>query len=112
MKRIPIGIFLATLLAAPAAGAAPTGAELLQVCESALKSNFRGMRGKMCTWYVTPCDCDTAPGLPRVCLTDPIEPPKLAITVTEVLKAVPEFQLKSSEEAVALILSEVYPCER
>jgi len=112
LKRISIGIVLATLLAAPAAGAAPTGAELLEVCESALKSNFRGMRGKMCTWYVTPCDCDTAPGLPRVCLTEPIEPPKLAITVTEVLKAVPEFQLKSAEEAVALILSEVYPCER
>lgn len=112
MNRILIGCFLASLLAQAPAHAAPTGAELLEVCESALRSNFRGLRGKMCTWYVTPCDCDTAPGLPRVCLSDPIEPPKLAITVTEVLKALPELQLKSAEEAVAVILSEVYPCER
>ncbi len=111
MSRVLVGSFLVALLAAPSAGAAPTGAELLDVCETALKSNFRGLRGKMCTWYVTPCDCDTAPGLPRVCLTEPILPPKLAFTVTQVLRAVPEFQLKSAEEAVALILSEVYPCE-
>lgn len=99
------------MLAAPAAYAAPTGAELLAACESALNSNFRGLRGKMCTWYVTPCDCDTTPGLPRVCLTEPIEPQKLARTVTEVLKAIPEFQTRGAEEAVALILSEVYPCK-
>lgn len=111
MSRVLLSIFLIALLAAPSAGAAPTGAELLAVCETALKSNFRGLRGKMCTWYVTPCDCDTAPGLPRVCLTEPIHPPKLAFTVTQVLRAIPEFQLKSAEEAVALILSEVYPCE-
>ena len=112
MNRALISIFLVALFSAPVANAAPTGAELLKVCESALKSNFRGLRGKMCTWYVTPCDCDSTPGLPRVCLTEPIEPPKLAATVTEVLKAIPEFQLKGAEEAVALILSEVYPCER
>jgi len=111
LNRTLASFFLAASLAAPAANAAPTGAELLTVCDSALRSNFRGLRGKMCTWYVTPCDCDTAPGLPRVCLTDPIEAPKLAVTVTEVLKAIPELQLKSAEEAVALILSEVYPCE-
>ncbi len=112
MNRISIGFLLTALLAAPAVHATPTGAELLTVCESALQSSFRGLRGKMCTWYVTPCDCDTAPGLPRVCLTEPIEPPKLAVTVTEVLKALPELQLKTAEEAVAEILSEVYPCER
>lgn len=111
MSRAFSSIFLVALLTAQNADATPTGAELLEVCESALKSNFRGVRGKMCTWYVTPCNCDAAPGLPRVCLTAPIEPPELAFTVTQVLKAIPEFQLKDAEEAVALILSEVYPCK-
>lgn len=98
-------------LAVSVAIAAPTGAELLDVCASALNSNFRGLRGQMCTWYVTPCDCDGTPGLPRVCLTEPVEPAKLAFTVTEMMKAEPALQDKSAEEAVALILSELYPCE-
>lgn len=111
IQTLASAFLVVALLAAPVANAAPTGGELLEVCEAALKSNFRGVRGKMCTWYVTPCDCDTTPGLPRVCLTEPIDPPKLAVTVTQVLQAIPEFQLKSAEEAVALILSEVYPCK-
>jgi hypothetical protein len=85
---------------------------LLTACEIALNTNFRGAKGKMCTWYVTPCDCNTpADGdLPRVCLTEPIVVRRLATQVTEVLKAIPEFRTQNAESAVAHILSAVYPC--
>jgi len=98
---------------APGAFAAPTGGDLLAVCETALKTNFRGMKGKMCTWYVTPCDCDATKdeNLPRVCLTKPIVVRKLATEVTEVMKAIPEFQKQPAEAAVAQILSAIYPCK-
>jgi len=101
------------LLGATSVQAATSGAELLAACETALKSDFRGIKGKMCIWYVTPCDCITVPAstLPRVCLTQPIDHKRLAVEVTEVLKAIPEFQEKDADEATALILSEIYPCE-
>jgi hypothetical protein len=101
------------LLGTPSVQAAPSGTDLLAVCETALRSGFRGVKGSMCIWYVTPCDCTTVPAstLPRVCLTQPINHKRLAMEVTEVLKAIPEFQEKDAEEAAALILSEIYPCE-
>ncbi len=94
------------------AQAATTGADLLTVCDTALKTNFRGMNGKMCIWYVTPCDCDFGgdTALPPVCLPDSVSNLTLAFMVTEMLKATPEFQKKDAGEAAALILSEVYPC--
>ena len=92
--------------------AKPSGAELLAACEGALAMNFRGLHGKMCTWYVTPCDCDTrtATDLPRVCLPEPIVVRRLAVEVTEVLKAIPKFQEIDAERAATLILSSIYPC--
>lgn len=102
---------LGVLTAVSPANAAPTATELVEVCQSAIDSNFSGVPGKMCTWYVTPCDCDTAPGVPRVCLTDPVEPDKLAFTFIEMMKVMPELTDKGAEEAVGIILSEIYPCD-
>lgn len=91
---------------------AASGADLLAACQTALETNFRGMKSKMCIWYVTPCDCDFGDPktLPRTCVPESTSSHKLAFEVSEILKAIPEYQAKDAEEAATLILSEIYPC--
>ncbi len=104
---------LAILLITPGlAHAAPTCKELIRACEIGLSNGFRGLRGKMCVWYVTPCDCDASdPALPRVCLPDAVDVERIAVEVTEILKVSPEVQDLEADAAVANILSVIYPCK-
>ena len=93
--------------------ASPVGADVVLACEESLANDFEGMKGMMCTWYVTPCDCTTGkdPEIQRVCLPDDLEVEELARQVIEGLKLEPELQSKSAEVASSIILSKKYPCD-
>jgi hypothetical protein len=92
--------------------AAPAAGDLLKACEHSLKNGFAGIEGDMCTWYVTPCDCDYGKGndMPRVCLPDRIAVETLARIVVAGLKDQPGFHAEDADFAAARILSRVYPC--
>jgi len=103
---------LCLYLLSRAVSAAPGGAALLRACDNALAGGFNGIQGHMCTWYVTPCDCETArkPEAPRVCLPDKVATEALARMVVDGLRARPELQLLDADVAAAKILSGNYPC--
>ena len=91
--------------------AAPDGADLLAACEHALQHDFQGVKGKMCQWYVTPCDCDHGQQpRPRVCLPQDIPVDTLAREVIMGIREKHELQSESAGMAAAIILSEHYPC--
>jgi hypothetical protein len=92
--------------------AAPSGKELLAACEQSLEDGFDGIAGQMCTWYVTPCDCDygNKPDMPRVCLPASVPVEMLARDVVDGLSDQPGLQQKDADIATALILSRTYPC--
>ena len=93
--------------------ASPTGKDIITACEESLASDFQGVMGMMCTWYVTPCDCTTGknPEIKRVCLPDDRKVEDLAEEVIDGLKLKPELQSRSAEVASSIILSEKYPCD-
>ena len=93
--------------------ASPTGKDIITACEESLGSDFQGVMGMMCTWYVTPCDCTTGKDseIQRVCLPDDREVEGLAEEVIDGLKSKPELQSKTAEVASSIILSEKYPCD-
>ena len=99
-------------MASAGALAAPSGADLAQACENALVGGFNGIQGRMCAWYVTPCDCAAGrkPEAPRVCLPGTIATEALAREVVTGLAAQPELQLRDADVAAAMILSGTYPC--
>ncbi len=103
---------LILLTASPAAvvQAAPSGSDLLQACTQSMKHGFDDMVGKMCTWYVTPCDCKIDKGIPLVCLPAEIPTETLAGIVIDGLKAQPELQQLDATRAAATILSAKYSC--
>lgn len=90
--------------------AAPTGGDLLQVCTESVRDGFDTMKGKMCTWYVTPCDCNIDKTLPMVCLPESVPTETLANVVISGLAEQPDLQQQSATRAAALILSVKYPC--
>jgi hypothetical protein len=92
--------------------AAPSGADLETACQQSLDAGFHGNEGMLCTWYVTPCDCDYGKEqkIPRVCLPETVTVETLAYEVIAGLQEQPELKTKDAELAVALILSRIYPC--
>ena len=104
--------FTILLICHEQANAAPAAADLLQACEQSLHDGFQGMEGDLCTWYVTPCDCNygTASDLPRVCLPDSVPVETLARKVIAGLREDPELQYQPADYAAAIILSRDYPC--
>jgi len=94
------------------AHATPSGAEFLRACRHALSNEFAGIEGQMCTWYVTPCDCEAVrkPGAPRVCLPESVATEPLARAVVSGLETQPDLQLQDADVAAAKILSRIYPC--
>lgn len=90
--------------------AAPNGNDLLQACEQSLRDGFESMIGKMCTWYVTPCDCNIDKSIPRVCLPESIPTETLAGIIISGLTEQPELQQLDATRAAAEILSAKYPC--
>ena len=93
--------------------ASPSGADVIAACEESLASGFQGIKGMMCTWYVTPCDCTYAkdPATPRVCLPEGKETEELAREVIQGLKSRPELQTLSAELSANTILAKKYPCD-
>ena len=94
--------------------ASPTGADVVAACEESLEKGFEGIKGMMCVWYVTPCDCTYGkdPAIPRVCLPDDKETEELAMEVIEGLKLRTELQLQTAEFSVNTVLTAKYPCDR
>lgn len=92
--------------------AAPVAADLLRACENSLNAEFQGIEGELCTWYVTPCDCDYGKSndLPRVCLPEAESTESLARTVIAGLRETPGLLDKPADYAAAIILSREYPC--
>ena len=91
----------------------PSGAELLTACEQSLMKGFSGTEGMMCTWYVTPCDCDHEKNsdIPRVCLPASPDIDALAHEVATGLIAQPELLEKNADFAANTILIRKYPCD-
>lgn len=112
LSIIRIGIVLVCFWLAGTLQAAPAAADLLEACEYSLNNNFAGIKGEMCTWYVTPCDCDYGLDavMPRVCLPEKIPVEDLARTVINGLKEQSELLAEDADFAAATILSRVYPC--
>ena len=92
--------------------ASPTGADVIAACEQSLANGFQGIRGMMCVWYVTPCDCTYGKEavVPRVCLPAAKETEALAREVIEGLKLRPELQSLSAELSANSVLADKYPC--
>jgi len=88
--------------------AAPTGKDLFDACTDSLENGFDTMEGRMCVWYVTPCNCDTA--LPQVCLPEATDTDNLARDVIEGLTNKTDLQQADAAYAAAFILSEKYSC--
>ena len=90
--------------------AAPTGSDLLQACSLSIESGFDSMEGKMCAWYVTPCNCGTDKNIPAVCLPEDVDLDELAKLVTEGLTTREQLLNLYAAESAAIILSENFPC--
>lgn len=113
MRRvIRAGIIIFLSLSLFNAEAAPTGSDLVKACKHALEYGFNDIKGMMCTWYITPCDCNYEIRLdvPRVCLPPQISVETLALTVVGDIKAEMELGTMNAESAAAKILSKYYPC--
>jgi len=91
--------------------AAPDGADLLAACEHSLQHDFQDVKGKLCQWYVMPCDCHHGrKPPPRVCLPSSVAIEILAQQVITGLEAKPALQSEDADMAAAIILAEHYPC--
>jgi hypothetical protein len=92
--------------------AAPSGTDLLAACEHSLKNGYQGIKGQMCIWYVTPCDCSYGgqSKVPRVCLSPAVATETLVQEVIAGLQKQTELQAEEANVAAALILSQTYPC--
>ena len=92
--------------------ATPSSDDIVTMCERALSKGFRGRTAQMCTWYVTPCDCDAEQNnAPRVCVPEDIASKTLAEQVVTLLKGLPEFRQEDGPQAVAQVLAVRYPCD-
>lgn len=91
--------------------AAPAGADLLTACSYSLQHDFQGVEGKLCQWYVTPCDCDYGKqSPPPVCLPPEVAVETLAQKVIDGLQSDPALRTEEAGMAAAIILAEHYPC--
>ena len=108
--RLSFLLFMA--VASLPVASAPTGKDLLEVCEAALENGFWGMEGRMCEYYVRPCDCEFVQETktPRVCLPESVDTPSLARKVITGLTAGQDLQRRNADYAAAVILSGDYPC--
>lgn len=114
-KNIITGLitgFLFPLFYSSGVYAAPSGADLESACQQSLNDGFHGNEGMLCTWYVTPCDCDYGKkqDLPRVCLPQTVSVETLASEVVAGLQAQPGLKTRDAGFAAARILSRIYPC--
>jgi hypothetical protein len=109
---IVVCVWLLHLIFTSSLSAAPSAFDLLEACEISLKNGFQGIEGELCTWYITPCDCDygKTKETPRVCLPEPVPVESLARIVVRGLKEQPELHMEDANYAAAIILSHVYPC--
>ena len=103
-------LVLTCLLLIQDAVAAPSGRDLLDACTQSMRDGFDSMIGKMCTWYVTPCDCNIDKTIPMVCLPESVSTETLAGIVINGLQQRPELQQLDATRAAAEILSVTYTC--
>ena len=80
-------------------------------CRESVANDFHGIKGALCSWYVTPCDCETGnEELPKICTTEPVATETLAKIVIRGLEQTPALLHEEALFAAAVILSETYPC--
>lgn len=110
------GILILFIITLPslAADNSPNGADLLAACQHSMDQGFSDIQGMLCSWYVTPCDCDYEKNnqLPRVCLPGIPDIDFLAQQVISGLIASPELLDKKADFAASTILSRHYPCSK
>ena len=104
-------IMYLSLMTLPAA-ATPSATRLIYACEHALEYGFNDINGMLCTWYVTPCDCNQAnkPEIPRVCLPPDIPVEFLAREVIDGIKTQEVPVTVDADYAAAKVLAKHYPC--
>ncbi len=111
LPRLCAPLILAfSLLIQDVAIAAPSGSDLLEACTQSMRDGFDSMKGKLCTWYVTPCDCNIDKTIPMVCLPESVSTETLAGIVISGLQQRPELQQLDATRAAAEILSARYSC--
>ena len=111
IPRLSAPLILAfTLLIQDVAIAAPSGSDLLEACTLSMRDGFDSMKGKLCTWYVTPCDCNIDKTIPMVCLPESVSTETLAGIVISGLQQRPDLQQLDATRAAAEILSARYSC--
>lgn len=95
-----------------AADKSPSGADLLAACQHSMDQGFSNVQGMLCSWYVTPCDCnyEKKRQLPRVCLPGSPDIDLLAQQVISGLNARPELLNMEADIAASTILTRYYPC--
>jgi hypothetical protein len=95
------------------AGAAPTGREVVAVCERALARGFQGIDAAMCAWYTAPCECkiETAsrPETEQWCLAPDMPEERMVRDVLARLRAHPSLNAPV-DTLVPGILADLYPC--
>lgn len=110
---LSLSVLLTLVLPLSEAFAAPlSSGELIQVCQQALANGYSGRKAQMCTWYVSPCDCDRPndQDFPRVCIPKSVPSAKLAEDVVFLLKELPEYKDSDGARAAAKLLAVLYPC--
>ncbi len=110
MSSLFIGLVLLSM--STSLFATPNGKALLTACKHSLSNGFSGTEGKMCTWYVTPCDCfhSADSEIPRVCLPPSPDVVALAREVADGLAETPDLLNKTADVAAGTILIKNYPC--
>lgn len=104
-----VSAILLSMISYPALSV-PTGAELKDACAEALVSDFDGLNGQMCTWYVLPCNCTSNKDIPLVCLPEGVAVTDLATEVISGMADYPDLESWPAANAAAEILSRHYPC--
>ncbi|MGE0857810.1 MAG: Rap1a/Tai family immunity protein [Gammaproteobacteria bacterium] len=100
------------LLAATAAHADTTAAQLADACARALAQNFVGLDAEACKWYVAPCPvCGPgASAAPGWCPPAGESDLTIAGKAIEGLRARPDAQQAPAKAAVKEVLERAYPC--
>lgn len=110
MIRVALGTLFGAAWIVSGAVAAPTVAELREVCTRALAAGYVGEHAAMCEWYVAPCGVcgKDGPSPPTWCVPADTPHARVAAEVVADLRTVDP--TKPAPPAVEEILRRRYPC--
>jgi hypothetical protein len=103
-------VSLVMLGAGQVAGAGPSVAELLSVCDRAFAWGNTGKDAAACEWYAVPCACKfRGPDAPRWCVPESESIENTVRKVLVELRRHPDPRA-ATDRVVPQILGRIYPC--